>query len=191
MCRHIRCGECIPALTLLLYSDTSPVLSYCAIMSVGIGQFYPLIEFLACMAADCKLKDVPTGCRALGSGINYSSITHDAIVLDRIIYIILFCKRKVLATCTLVAKKPGQSTTNNFRIYLKIGSHARQTLHNQFRLTANGLQSKGCALAADSGFLVRADALHAVRWLPTHSEATGFALGKELLQRGAPLRHAS
>lgn len=71
-------------------------------------------------------------------------------------------------------------------------SHATlvQTLHNQFCSTVAGNEINGCVLTSESGFLVRADALRAAQWLPTYSEATGLALGKELLQRGALLAQA-
>ena len=47
-----------------------------------------------------------------------------------------------------------------------------------------GNEACGCAYAADSGFVIRADALRTVRWLPEHSEAIGHALGKELPRCG-------
>ena len=58
----------------------------------------------------------------------------------------------------------------------------RSTLHEA---TAPGNEAVGWTFAADSGFVVRADALRTARWLPEHSETLGHALGKELLRCGA------
>ena len=60
----------------------------------------------------------------------------------------------------------------------------RCTLHEA---TAPGNEACGWAHAADSGFVVRADALRLARWLPEHSEAIGHALGKELPRWGDTL----
>jgi hypothetical protein len=61
---------------------------------------------------------------------------------------------------------------------------ALQTQSTLHEVTAPGNEACGWAHAADSGFVVRADALRLVRWLPEHSEAIGHALGKELPRWG-------
>ena len=51
------------------------------------------------------------------------------------------------------------------------------------RLRTGGGQGLGLTWAVDAGFLVSAAALRAAGWLPTHTEALGFALGKALRVR--------
>ncbi len=71
---------------------------------------------------------------------------------------------------------------------VKTVTSALQTRCLLHEATAQGNEAVDWTFAEDSGFVVRADALRTARWLPEHSEATGFALGKELLRCGELLR---